>query len=367
MVRVLVVEPAGNLWGSERAFLDGTHSLPDIELGVCCPPARPIGLELKKSSIRTFPYFVYNLHEKGKWARLRAAIGVARACLEFQPDILHLNQGGCYRVVLPAAFLFKLPIVAHVRIFEDVAYYAKRNPNPCRLRALIAVSRAIELELKAHPQLGDISVHMLYDAYIPSREQQSIAQTKVDHRIGCVGRIVPTKGQDILVDAMHWLQKHDDDKIECSFVGEGPSYYLDQIKRAAAQGPGASAITWLGARSDVIPFLRTCRVLACPSRKEPLGRVIFEAWDAGAIPVACSASGGAAEVIAASGGGILYSQHKPAALAKALHTALRLSAGDAAKLVSNGRGWVSENCHPKRYGEMFAGVLKQACSSKQPH
>jgi glycosyltransferase involved in cell wall biosynthesis len=366
MMRVLVVEPAGNLWGSERAFLDVAGWMPDVQVGVCCPPDRPIRSELEKASIRTFPYFVYGLHEKSKWGRLRAAIGVARACLEFRPDILHLNQGGCYRVVLPAAFLFNLPIIAHVRIFEDAAYYAERNPDPRRLRGLIAVSRAVEVELKAHPQLADISVHVLYDAYSPSsQEEQSIARTEVDHRIGCVGRIVPTKGQDILIETMHWLRKHGDDKAECVFVGDGPRAYLERMKTAAAQGPGASAINWLGVRSDVVSFLRTCGVLACPSRREPLGRVIFEAWDAGAIPVACAASGGAAEVIAAAGGGILYPEQKPALLAQALQTALRLPEEDTARLIGNGRAWVSHNCHPKRYGEILAGLLKEACRSKQ--
>jgi glycosyltransferase involved in cell wall biosynthesis len=363
-MRVLVVEPAGNLWGSERAFLDVASWLPDVALGVCCPPCRPIRSELEKVSIRTFPYFVYGLHEKSKWARLWAAIGVIRACLEFRPDILHLNQGGCYRVVLPAAILFNLPIIAHVRIFEDAAYYAKQSPDPRRLRGLIAVSRAIELELKSHPQLADIPVNVLYDAYCPSsQEESSVAVPKIDRRIGCVGRIAPIKGQDLLIETMHWLRKHGDDKTECVFVGDGPSDYLQRMKIAAAQGPGASAITWLGTRSDVLSILRTCGVLACPSRREPLGRVIFEAWDAGAIPVAFSASGGAAEIIAAARGGILCPEQKPAALAEALKVAFRLIEDDAARLIGNGRAWVVDNCDPKRCGESLAGLLKQACRS----
>lgn len=362
MMRVLVIEPAGNLWGSERALLDGLGWMPNVEVGVCCPPGRPLCSELEKASIRTLPYFVYGLHEKSKWARVRAAIGVARACLEFRPDILHLNQGGCYRVVLPAAFLFNLPIVVHVRIFEDAAYYAERNPDPRRLRGFIAISNAIELELKAYPQLSNIPVHVLYDPYImSSQDEQFAAPTKIVHRVGCVGRIVPIKGQDILIDAMHQLRRNGDDKGECVFVGDGPSDYLQRMKTAAAQGPGALAITWLGVRSDVVPFLRTCGVLACPSRREPLGRVIFEAWDAGAIPVACSASGGAAEVIASAEGGILYPEQKPAALAEALQAAFRLPEDDAARLISNGRAWVSNSCHPKRYGEVFACLLMKAC------
>ena len=32
-------------------------------------------------------------------------------------------------------------------------------------------------------------------------------------------------------------------------------------------------------------------VLACPSHREPLGRVVFEAWDAGAVPVVFAGAG----------------------------------------------------------------------------
>jgi glycosyltransferase involved in cell wall biosynthesis len=362
MIRVLVIEPAGNLWGSERALLDGLSWMPNVEVGVCCPPSGPLRSKLDTASIRTFPYFIYGLHEKNKWARLRAAIGVVRACLEFRPDILHLNQGGCYRVVLPAAILFNLPIVAHIRIFEDVTYYAERNPDPRHLRGLIAISKTIELELKARPQLSNIPVYVLYDPYVmSSRDEELVAPTRNVHRVGCVGRIVPIKGQDILIDAIHYLRRNGDDKAECVFVGDGPNDYLQQMKAAAAQGAGASIITWLGVRSDVVSILRTCGVLACPSRREPLGRVIFEAWDAGAMPVACAMSGGAAEVVAAADGGLLYQEHKPAALAEALHAAFCLPEGQAARRIISGRAWVSNNCDPKRYGEVFSTLLKQAC------
>jgi hypothetical protein len=43
----------------------------------------------------------------------------------------------------------------------------------------------------------------------------------------------------------------------------------------------------------------TCSMPVCPSHMELLGRVIFEAWDVGAVPVAFSGSGGAAEIVAA--------------------------------------------------------------------
>jgi glycosyltransferase involved in cell wall biosynthesis len=77
--------------------------------------------------------------------------------------------------------------------------------------------------------------------------------------------------------------------------------------------------------------------------------------------VACSTSGGAAEVIAAAKGGILYREQKSSALAEALQSTFQLPEEEATRLVENGRAWLANNCHPKRCCEIFANLLKQAC------
>lgn len=363
MVRVLIIEPAGNLWGSEKALLDLMKGLPaGIEVAVCCPPARPLVPKLKELAIKTFPFFVYALHRRGRMARLIAAFGVVRVCLEFRPDVIHLNQAGCYRVVLLAAALFRLPVVAHVRIFEDTDYLAARAPDPRRLRALVAISRAIEKAARAKPQLAAIPVHMLYDAYFPAAQHEPETKAR-GSRIACIGRLVPVKGQDILIQAMHRLHEAGACDIECLIVGEGTDDYVAALRSAAMCGPARSAIKLLGARDDVMPLLRSCTMLVCPSHREPLGRVVLEAWDAGAIPIACATSGGAAEIITSAGGGLLYEEQTPEALANVLRKFLALRNGEAAALLRNGRSWMKTNCDPQRYGDAFSKLLVQACAS----
>jgi len=361
MTRVLTIEPAGNLWGSERALLDAIDGMDTTEVAVCCPPGRPIIAELDRRFIRVLPFFVYALHEKGRWARLWAAIGVIRACLEFRPDVIHLNQTGCYRVVLLAAVLFNVPIVAHVRIFEDAYYLAAVRPSPRRLRSVIAISAAIAEELRTYPQLSEIEIRLLYDAYIGRTTSERVHEgQRMSKRIGCIGRIVPAKGQDLLIAALHRLWQNGFTGIECLIVGAGSAEYVQELKDMAGEGPAAGGIQWLGNRSDVVPLLRTCAAMACPSRREPLGRVIFEAWDAGAIPVACAKSAGAAEIIVAAKAGVLYDDETPQSLARGLQRALRLSQKESAVLIRNGREWMSKNCDAKRYGDAFAAVLAQS-------
>jgi glycosyltransferase involved in cell wall biosynthesis len=360
MTRVLIVEPAGNLWGSERALLEFVARMPNIESAVCCPPHAPLIPELQKLSIRVFPYFIYALHEKSRLKRFWAAIELIRACFQFRPEAIYLNQSGCYRIALPAAAFFGLPIVAHVRIFDDVTYFADRHPNPHRLRGIVATSYAVAKALQCQPALSAISQYVCYDSYLPKAlVNKSSPATRIPTRIACVGRIVPTKGQYLLIDAMHWLAKNGG-TADCCMVGDGPRDFLELLRKAGESGPGATLIHWLGVLDDVVSLLETCAVLVCPSQKESLGRVILEAWDAGAVPVACETSGGAAEIIAAANGGILYAEQTPEALAKALLEAIQLPHEEVTRLIENGRLWMHRHCDPTAYGEAVARILQDA-------
>ena len=365
MTRALVIEASGNLWGSERALLDLLDALPMLDVAVCCPPQVPINRELAKLNIRTFPYFVYGLHEKSRWHRLRAAAGVLRACLEFRPDVIYLNQGGSYKVALPGATILDLPVVSHIRIFEDAAYLARQRPSPRRLRGIIAISSAVETEIRRFPQLHSIPLHRLYDAYAPVLPAlQNLSQERMVNRVACVGRLVPIKGQDVLVGALCML-KDFKGRGECLFIGDGEESFIQELRQMALRGNSSYCIQWLGFAGDVLPLLLTCSVLVCPSHSEPLGRVIFEAWDAGAVPVAFSGSGGAAEIVAAAEGGILYEEQTPVSLASALRDVLELDQEQRARLVNNGRCWMSDNCNPKIYGEALSTILVSACGGSR--
>lgn len=356
MTRVLIVEPAGNLWGSERALLDLVDAARDLDIAVCCPPGAPLKVELERRRIRTLPWFIAELHRKPRWRRLQAALGVIRACITFRPDVIHLNQSGAYRTALPAASLLNLPVVCHVRIFEDVAYLAERISIPQRLKALIAISGAVETEIRRFPTLRTVPVHRIYDAY--TRAAGVVGVKQQASRFACVGRITPIKGQDVLLRALQ-ITSLFEGEVEGLIVGDGEVDYV-RLLREMEPAKGPVRVTWTGFLADVAPLLQTCRVLVCSSHREPLGRVIFEAWDAGATPVVFAGAGGAAEVVLASGGGLLYAQQTPESLARTLAEALRMSESERSRLVANGRAWMTKHCAPESYGRALAAVLERA-------
>jgi glycosyltransferase involved in cell wall biosynthesis len=301
------------------------------------------------------------LHEKSRWHRLLAAIGVLKACLQFRPDVIYLNQSGSYRTALPAAKLLGLGIVAHVRIFEDAQYLAYLRPDARRLRCVIAISAAVEVEIRRFRQLESIPLYRIYDAFAPSPKAAPRLPTQASaRRIACVGRLVRVKGQDVLLGALRLLRRPDP-RVDCVMIGDGDADFILELKQMASDGGITIPVQWLGFVEDVAAVLSTCSVLVCPSHREPLGRVIFEAWDAGAVPVVFSGSGGAAEVVAAADGGVMYHAQEPNALMRALQEALALKPEERARLVRNGRSWMAEHCDPHMYGKAISTVLSRAC------
>jgi glycosyltransferase involved in cell wall biosynthesis len=147
-------------------------------------------------------------------------------------------------------------------------------------------------------------------------------------------------------------------------IGEGDASFVHHLKRMALDGAATVPIHWLGYVDDVASILRTCAVLVCPSHREPLGRVVLEAWAAGAVPIVFCGSGGAAEIVAAADGGIIYDVQEPHALMRALQRALALNGAERTRLVNNGRSWMHEHCDPRSYGQAILRVLSAACTSR---
>jgi glycosyltransferase involved in cell wall biosynthesis len=358
-MRVLVIEPAGQLWGSERALLDMIESVAEIEFAVCCPPDGPLLQELLRRGTRALPYFISELHRKSRWRRLVAVFGVLRAIFAFRPDVLHVNQAGAYRVALSASRPFHIPVVCHVRLFEDVSYLAARRPNPERLKSMIAISGAVAEEIASFPALAAIPVHKLYDAYQPVSLPETPGRRK-QNLIVCAGRIAAIKGQEVLISALAHSSKFPPG-TECLIAGNGESSYIARLKQKASESEDV-AIKWLGFIEDIFAVLRSAGVLACPSHREPLGRVVFEAWNAGAVPVVFAGAGGSAEIVAAADGGLVYDEQTPECLAHALSKAMALECAEKDRLIANGRAWMKKECAPEQYGRAVAAVLERACT-----
>jgi glycosyltransferase involved in cell wall biosynthesis len=358
--KVLILEPSGLMFGSERALLDLLPPLKgNWDITVCCPPglfAEAAG----DTGVAVRATFTPYLHQKGRLARLGAAMSFRRIIKDLNPDLIHVNQAGATRVAAFAAGP-RIPMVIHTRLFEDYDYLRERGLER-RACAIICVSEAMKKE--ALKVLGPHHLHRLYSPYDPyAMTWMAEAEASPRQKFICIGRLGKVKGQDLLLGAVAEL-KRQGLEVEVTFIGsaERNSGYDDELKKMSSALGVESQVRWLGFKKDVFEELHGTPALLAPSEKEPLGRVIFEAWDAGTVPIVWQGSGGAAEVVAASGGGIIFQDRTPASLARAMGAAIGLAPAERVSLVEDGRAWLAANCEPAKIAmqlsKIWEGCLK---------
>ena len=129
-----------------------------------------------------------------------------------------------------------------------------------------------------------------------------------------LGRLHSDKAFDVLLTALTELPR-----VHLWLAGEGP---LDASLKALARSLGvAGRVHFLGWRKDVAALLAAADCLACPSRIEPLGNVILEAW-VSRRPVVAAASKGPKGLVRSEETGLLVPLEDAPALAQALRRVL---------------------------------------------
>ncbi len=133
----------------------------------------------------------------------------------------------------------------------------------------------------------------------------------------CMGRLHENKGFDVMLRALSRVPN-----AYLWIAGEGAQRQkLEKIAEASGVKP---RVRFLGWRNDVAELLACCDVFVCPSRHEPLGNVILEAW-ANNRPVVAADSSGPNNLIEHLKTGVLV----PADNAFMLSKALRMVIDDA--------------------------------------
>ncbi len=166
-----------------------------------------------------------------------------------------------------------------------------------------------------------------------------------------LGRLHVNKGFDVLIEALVEIPD-----AHLWLAGEGP--LRGELEGLAGRLGLASRVHFLGWRTDVASLFAAADMLVCPSRHEPLGNVVIEAW-AQNVPVIAAASAGPTALIENDENGLVVAIDDKRALAGAIG---RLG-GDAAlsaRLVEGGRqafeAEFRKDAVLARYLEFFAKV-----------
>ena len=214
-----------------------------------------------------------------------------RALLKIKPDIVHCHLRRSTRLVARSELDAATVSTLHITV---------NGPHFVRMDGLIC---------NAKWQLSDIPAS--YKGLVlkannsliphPGLDQKELAKLRHDLNIddnelliAAVGRYKNSKGWDTLINAFARLKQYKHARL--LFFGAG-SLEAD-LKDLAQADP---RIRFIGYRDDIKDLYQAFDLLVCPSRFEPLPRVILEAMDGG-VPVIASDIGGCLELIEDYGG-----------------------------------------------------------------
>jgi glycosyltransferase involved in cell wall biosynthesis len=137
-----------------------------------------------------------------------------------------------------------------------------------------------------------------------------------ERRIVCVGRLHPSKGQDVLLRAVARLKQIVPD-CSVTFLGNGST--REALMQLAQDLGIADRCVFAGHvdYADVLVYMATSTVTAVPSRSEAFGVINIESMAVG-TPVVASDAGGIPEIVRHGVDGFLVPPDKPDALAAML-------------------------------------------------
>jgi glycosyltransferase involved in cell wall biosynthesis len=192
----------------------------------------------------------------------------------------------------------------------------ERHGTYCADR-VITVSRALQGEVgwmyncpagKLHVIYNGVNVHA-YDGWIPDPGaiRKGYAIGPLDPMVLFAGRLTAQKGPDLLVEAIPMVLRY---YPRAKFVFAGDGDLKGPCERRAQQLGVAHACRFLGYRNGgELPNLYKVSDAVCvPSRNEPFGITILEAWSAGK-PVVASKNGGPDEFVWHTVTGLKISPH----------------------------------------------------------
>jgi glycosyltransferase involved in cell wall biosynthesis len=327
--RVLLVVPVLDFGGVETQTVIHATLMKDRvgSIRVCCLN----GDGAAAAKIRASGITVDALNSSPSIRDPRTTYRLWRYLRRERPMIMHARTGALTVHGLLAARLAGVP----VRIVEEVGIPRRGTvgrlvfPLVYQLAArVIGVSDAVTDYLVEHDKVDPERIVRIYNPvddsfFVPAAPAPQAAG---EHLV-TVGRLVPEKAQDVLLDAVAALLRAHP-TLTLSVVGDG--LCRPKLEDQASRLGIADAVRFLGHRTDVRAILATADCFVLPSRSEGLPIALVEAMAAG-VPCVATTVGGVPEAMAAFPD-LLVPPDDHLRLAGALATMLAMTPGERAEL-----------------------------------
>lgn len=223
-----------------------------------------------------------------------------RALREFRPDLAMAWMNRAARFTHPGPWV----LVGRLGGYYDLSYYRRCDHLVANTRDLVRWIIAQGWDAARVHHLPNFAPDFAGAA--PAALPAPAGAVK----LLAMGRLHPNKGFDTLIQALAQLPG-----AHLSIAGEGPEQAaLLQLARSLGL---QERVAFLGWRRDTDALLAGCDLFILPSRHEPLGNVVLEAFSAG-VPVVATATPGPQELIAHGENGLIVPIEDPGALAQSI-------------------------------------------------
>ncbi len=273
---------------------------------------------------------------KDAWRATAGVRVLAELIRQERIDLVHANNFKAALVASFAALFAKRPLVFHDRIL--LRHWPLGGLVTRLSSRVIAISESVRAKHRGAALKKVVVIPPGVDMgwFVPGTGEQP------SQRVCFIGRLTREKGIESLIEAAALVAER---VPTARFVIAGAPFtiddeiYLEGIKLMTAEIGLTDRVEFPGYVDDVKSLLVGCDMLAVPSRREGLGRVVLEAMAMGK-PVVAFATGGLTEIITDGENGLLAAPGDSNALAQAM---IRLL-GDrdlAGRLGGNGRKTVA--------------------------
>lgn len=243
-------------------------------------------------------------------------------------DVVHCHEPHALTSVWLAGVHRRTTCVVSRRVAYPIARLRYRG-----MKRIIAVSQFVKRSVVACG-LPDDQVDVVYDG-VPVPDSPPARGDGL--LLGCVGWLLPEKGQELLIRAMPAvLAQHP----SCRLVLAGDGSSRTDLEKLAVELGVSASLRFLGFVHDVDVVYRSLDAFLFPSLAEPLGSSLLAAMSYG-LPCVGLASGAVPEVIEHNKNGLLVDTPDPAAFADAILHVLD-DAALAARLGAAARQTVEE-------------------------
>lgn len=313
------------------------------------------------SSLARFPY--------GAYRTIRTMRGAVKA---FLPDLFHIQcfgPNGIYAALLSR--LSGLPLVLTLQgetVMDDHDVFERSALIRSGLRLGIRHAAAVtgcsqfaladaEARFGLRPGRGRVIFNGV-DLSVPPPEAGSDPPIETSRRyVFAVGRVVEKKGFDLLLKGFSSIA-HSHPGVDLVIGGDGEA--LPSLRELATRLDVADRVRFPGrlSRAEVARAMAGADIVVMPSRLEPFGIVVLEAWRAGR-PVVATSHGGPKEFIQDGESGLLVDPFDQVSLAAALD-GLLVDTVRSGRLGAAGRRRVEEFDWPVvagHYRSVYAEVL----------